>query len=98
MTCGLNYTLLDILGYSDDVFLGFSNLILDFFQNIDHYVVYLLRGLLFLGVFSIFWTFFQKFNHELKTSVFISRLFANFLIFYAAWILSRILNVPLIEV
>lgn len=79
----------------DVIFRKFSQFLLDFIQNIDYYIILLLWGLVFLGVFSFFWTFFQKINSELKTSAFIARLFISFLIFYVIWMLSTILNIKM---
>ncbi len=77
------------------IFRKFSQFLLDFIQNIDYYIILLIWGLIFLGVFSFFWTFFQKINSELKTSAFIARLFISFLIFYVVWMLSIMLNLKL---
>ncbi len=83
------------MAFEDEFFFGVSDFLLDFTQNTDSYVMYIIWGLLFLGVFSIFWAFFLRINKNIKTGELISRLFVSFVLFYFLWLVTNMLNVDL---
>ncbi len=83
------------MAFEDEFFFGISDFLFDFTQNTDSYVMYIIWGLLFLGVFSIFWAFFLRINKNIKTGELISRLFVSFALFYFLWLVTNMLNVDL---
>lgn len=81
--------------FGDDFFSNVSDFLKDFTLNTDNYVMYVIWGLLFLGVFSIFWGFFLRVNKNIKTGELISRLFVSFALFYFLWLVMNLLNINL---
>jgi uncharacterized membrane protein len=84
-----------LLADTDRVFSNFSQRVLDFLTHMDSYIIYMVWALIVLGVFAVVWAFFQRVNHEMKTSAFISRIFLSFLSFYAAWLITKVLQISL---
>ncbi|UYP46550.1 hypothetical protein NEF87_002835 [Candidatus Lokiarchaeum ossiferum] len=83
------------MDFGDDFFSNVSDFLIDFTLNTDSYIMYVIWGLLFLGVFSIFWGFFLRVNKNIKTGELISRLFVSFALFYFLWLVMNLLNIDL---
>ena len=83
------------MAFGDDFFDRVTDIILDFTQSTESYVMYIIWGLVFLGVFSIFWAFFLRINKNIKTGELISRLFISFVLFYFLWLLMKLLDIDL---
>ena len=82
--------------FDDEYFGEISEFLIDFSKNTNKYILYILWGLLLLGVFIIFWAFFLRVNKNIKTGELISRLFISIVLFYFVWLVTNILNINLI--
>lgn len=79
-----------------DFFSRFGDKFMEFITNIDQVIPYLIWGLLFLGIFNIFWAFFLRINKELKIGELFSRLIVAFMLFYVVYLLLTMFSFELL--
>ena len=80
---------------ANNFFQGINEVIGNFFLQPSKFVIYLIWGLIFLGVFSVFWAFFLRVNNNIKTGELISRLFICGILFYILVLVTNILDISL---